>query len=335
MPRTTRKQRSQQQKKAQRKKADPIAVEAPVAPMGPVVDEPKQKYKSFRLSKKIKHPGARLPSSFTLTKRAFMHVWRYKKLFGIIAAAYLILTLLLVRGFIFTADLTVVKDAIVELFSGSVGQIAGSLTVMGLLVGSLNPQTEVAALYQTILILIFSLFMIWTLRQTYIGEIPKARDVFYRSSYPLVQFVIVVFIVGLQLTPLLVANFIYNAAIVSSVAVSFAEVFAVCVVIFLLVVWSLYMVTVSMIALYVVALPDMTPLRALRSAKGLVNHRRWTVMRKVLFLPVALSVIGFIAMVPIIIFLPAAAEVLFLIGSAFMLPLAHSYLYSLYRELLG
>lgn len=300
-----------------------------------MTDDPKAKYQSFRLSKKMKHPGAKLPSSFTLTKRAFMHVWRYKKLFGIIAAVYLLLTLVLVRGFIFTADITVVKDAITELFRGSVGQIAGSVTVMGLLVGSLNPQTEVAALYQTILLLIFSLFMIWTLRQTYIGEAPRARDVFYRSSYPLVQFVIVVFIVSLQLIPLLIANFIYNAAIVSGVVVSFAEVFAVCIVIFLLAVWSFYMISVSMVALYIVALPDMTPLKALRSAKSLVNHRRWTVMRKVLFLPIALSVIGFTAMVPIIILLPAAAEILFLIGSAFILPLAHSYLYSLYRELLG
>lgn len=334
MPRTTRKQRTQQKQKAQQK-ADANSKKAPVQPAEQVIDEPKQKYKSFRLSKKIKHPGAKLPSSFTLTKRAFVHVWRYKKLFGIIAAVYLVLTLLLVRGFIFTADITVVKDAIVELFKGSVGQIAGSLTVMGLLVGSLNPQTEVAALYQTILVLIFSLFMIWTLRQTYIGEVPKARDVFYRSSYPLVQFVVVVFIIGLQLVPLILANFLYNAAIVSSVAVSLTEVFAISVVIFLLVVWSLYMITVSVVALYIVALPDMTPLKALRSARGLVNHRRWTVMRKVLFLPVALSVIGFVAMVPIIIVVPSAAEILFLIGSAFMLPLAHSYLYSLYRELLG
>lgn len=334
MPRTTRKQRKSQTGKTPKKPetATKVAnIETPVVAPEP----PKQKYRSFRLTKKIKHPGAKLSGSFVLTGRAFKHVWRFKKLFAIIALTYLALNLLLVRGFIFTADISVVKDAITELFSGSVGQIAGSLTVMSLLAGSLNPTTEVAALYQTILLLIFSLFMIWALRQTYIGEAPRAREVFYRSSYPLVQFVVVVFIIGLQLIPLMIANFLYSAVILSSVAVSFAEVFAVSAVIFLLIVWSLYMITVSIFALYIVALPDMTPLRALRSAKGLVNHRRWTVMRKVLFLPVALTVIGFTCMVPIIIIVPFAAEVIFLIGSAFMLPLVHSYMYSLYRELLA
>lgn len=329
MPRTTDKTTKQTKKKQATKK--PVTVVKESAPR--ILERPN--YKSFRLSKRLKHPGAKLPGSFSLTKRAFVHVWRYKKLFAIIALVYLVLNLLLVRGFLFTADIGEIKSAIAELFTGSAGQIAGSLTVLGLLIGSLSPASEVAALYQSILVLLFSMFIIWTLRQTYAGELPRARDVFYKSTYPLVQFVIVVFVISLQLLPLLLANFIYTAAIASGLTTSLTEVFAVSAVAFLLVLWSLYMVTVSLFAVYIVTLPDMTPLKALRSAKGLVHHRRWTVMRKVLFLPLALSVISFAVMIPVILIASVAAEVIFIAGSAFVLPLVHSYIYALYRELLA
>lgn len=326
MPRTVTKTKKQSKPKkpatASRKAADKRVLARP-------------EYKSFRLSKKLKHPSKKLPGSFRLTKRAFVHIWRYKKLFAIIALTYLVFNLLLVRGFLFTADLGDIKAAMSELFSGSTGQIAGALTVMGLLVGSLNPASEVAALYQSFLVLVFSMFIIWGLRQTYAGELPRARDVFYKSSYPLVQFVIIIFVIGLQLIPLLLANFLYTATIASGLSTSFAEVLAWSVLVFLLVLWSLYMVTLSLFAVYIVTLPDMTPLKALRSAKGLVQYRRWTVMRKVIFIPFALTVCGFVVMLPLVWFLSSAAEIIFLILSAFILPIIHSYVYALYRELLA
>jgi hypothetical protein len=325
MPRTTQKKKQPVKKKrttASKNSNEPRVLERP-------------QYRSFRLSKRLKHPSKKLPSAFALTKRAFAHIWRYKRLFIIIAITYLLLNLLLVRGFLFTADLGDVKTAMSELFSGSAGQVAGALTVTGLLVGSLNPTSEVAGLYQSFLVLLFSLFMIWALRQTYAEEAPSARDVFYKSTYPLVQFMIIIFVIGIQLIPLLVANFLYTSVIVSGLSTSFAEVFAWSALIFLLVLWSLYMVTTTIFAAYIVTLPDMTPLKALRSAKGLVQYRRWTVMRKVIFIPFALSVCGFVIMLPVIWFLGSAAEIIFLILSAFVLPLIHSYVYALYRELLA
>ena len=64
-----------------------------------------------------------------------------------------------------------------------------------------------------------------------------------------------------------------------------------------------------MFALYIVTLPDMTPMKALRSARELVRYRRWTVLRKVLFLPLMLLVVAAIIMVPIIILADAAGPV--------------------------
>jgi hypothetical protein len=94
------------------------------------------------------------------------------------------------------------------------------------------------------------------------------------------------------------------------------------------------MVTSSVFALYIVTLPNVTPMAALRSARDLVLHRRWLIMRKVLFLPVALLVIAAIIMVPVIILSPAVAEWLFFGLSMLALAVVHSYMYGLYRELI-
>ncbi len=51
---------------------------------------------------------------------------------------------------------------------------------------------------------------------------------------------------------------------------------------FLLAMLTLIYVKSSLFALYIVTLPDMTPMKALRSARELARYRRWTVLRKIL-----------------------------------------------------
>jgi hypothetical protein len=94
------------------------------------------------------------------------------------------------------------------------------------------------------------------------------------------------------------------------------------------------MVSSSVFALYIVTLPDVTPMQALRSARELVRHRRWSIARKVLFLPVSLLVIAAAIMIPVILLLTPASEWAFFVLSMFSLAVIHSYMYGLYRELL-
>ncbi len=291
-------------------------------------------YKSFRLSKRLKHPSPKLPSGWSIFKRSLRHIWAHKKLFGGIFAIYLILLLLLVRGFALTQDLGVIKDAIQEIISGSLGKIAASVTIFGVLVSSSNPTTEVAATYQTILMILFSLVMIWTLRQVHAGEKITLKDAFYKSSYPLVPFLLILLVLGLQTLPLTAAAFLYNVTVGAGLAVGILEQLLWALLAGLLVLWSIYMLTSTVFALYIVTLPDMTPLKALRSTKGLVQFRRWTVMRKVLFLPFIFIIFGLLIMLPIIIIATPIAEVVYLLLVALAVPVAHSYAYSLYRELL-
>lgn len=292
-------------------------------------------YKSFKLHKRIKHPAPDLPSAWSIYKESVAHVWSQKKLYGGIGLIYLLITIVLVRGFIFTSDLSLAKETITELFNGFGGQVAGSFTVLGLLVESSNPSGITGSLYQSMILILISLVMIWALRQTQAGKSISIKEAFYKSSYPLVPFLLVMLVIGLQMLPLIIGNFLYGATITSGVAITVFEKVLWGLLVFMLVLLSIYMVSASVFALYIVTLPDMLPTQALKSAKNLVQFRRWTIMRKVLFLPFIILITGIIIMLPVIYVITPAAEIIFLLLTAALVIIGHSYMYSLYRKLLN
>ncbi len=304
-------------------------------PAGP--RRPKQtNYKSFRLHKRVKH-FVRLPNVWRLTKTAAHTLWAHKKLFIGITLVYGVLNLIFVQGITSGAgDVNSLKDTLNQAFNGHLAGLASSLGVFTLLVGSAgNASNGTAGAYQLFLALIASLAMIWTLRQVFAETIPRVRDGYYKGIYPLVPFVLVLAVIGLQLLPWLVGASLYSLVINNGIAVYFVEKFLWALLYALLALLSAYMVSSSVFALYIVTLPDMTPMKALRSARELVRHRRWTVLRKVLALPVVLLLVAAVIMVPIIIWLtPLAQWVFFLLTMAALLAV-HAYMYTLYRELLN
>jgi hypothetical protein len=79
----------------------------------------------------------------------------------------------------------------------------------------------------------------------------------------------------------------------------------------------------------------MTPMKAIKSARGLVKGRRGLVLKKMVFLPVLLLIITGIIMLPFIYLVPAIAAWLFYLLSLVGLVYIHSYLYALYRGLIN
>jgi hypothetical protein len=146
---------------------------------------------------------------------------------------------------------------------------------------------------------------------------------------------LVLLIVSLQLLPLLIGSSLYSLVITNGIAVNALEKGLWLVFFLALALWTLYMISASLFALYIVTLPEMTPLKALRSARELVRGRRWTVLRKILYLPLLLLVVAAIIMVPIIIWLTALAQWVFFLLTMFSLIAIHTYMYNLYRELLN
>lgn len=263
-------------------------------------------------------------------------MWQNKDLFIGITLLYGLLNLLLVQGLASNTDVGNLKHSLNQLFTGNVGSLVSAAGVFVILVGSAgNGSSQTAGAYQLILGLITSLAVIWALRQILAGKKIRVRDAYYRGVYPLVPFVLVLIVIGLQLIPLLIGATLYSIVMTGGIAVLAVEQILWALLFLVLALFSLYMICSSLFALYIVTLPDMTPMKALRSARELVRYRRWMVLRKILALPVMLFIAAAIIMVPIIVWLTPLAQWVFFLLTMAALVVVHSYMYTLYRELLN
>lgn len=294
-----------------------------------------EKYKSFRLSKKIKPDNPPIPGIYRLFKQSVSLFVSNKKLFLGITFFYIILSLVFVTGFGLPFDLIQTKNEITETLGENVDSFTTSFALFGFLVsqGS-SAQNEAGAIYQMFLSLIFSLVIIWSIRQIYAGEKITVKQGFYQGVYPLVPFLLVLCVLGLQLIPLLVGNFLLSTVLANGLAITFAEKFVWFLLFCLLALLSLYMLISSTFALYIVTLPNMTPIQALRSARNLVLHRRLQIFLRLLGFPILSIFIFLVILLPLIYLMPAAAGAVFTIMSGLILFFFHAYMYNLYRSLL-
>lgn len=303
----------------------------------------KRQYKSFRLNKPIRRPAQqKLPTAWALLREAWLLLSARRGFFIGVVAVYGILQLVLVTGVVSsgTAD---VRDALLTAADGVSGALLTSLTLTTYVASTTGQAgTDQGAVYQFILIITAGLAVIWALRRVeslraskpQTDEKLRIRDAYYKGMAPLVPFVLVLVVILLQLIPLLIGGWLFSVVLQGGIAVSlieqllwglFSSVFAVL---------SIYLVLSSLFALLIVTLPDMTPMQALRSSRGLVLHRRWELIRKFLFF-VVVAVLGlFVIMMPIAFWLPAIAPWLLYALFTALFAVLLSYMYVIYRELL-
>lgn len=292
------------------------------------------KYRTFKLAKAIKHSRPTIKGSIKLFAVSFQQIWRARKLFLGITAIYTLLILLLVRGFSISQDLLETRRQLQETLGSEVSSATIGIGLFGYLISSTNQLTASSGLYSSLLLLIFSLAIIWALRQAQAAAPARIRDAFYIGLRPIGPFVTILIIIALQLIPLFVANFLFNVAFINGVAVGILEKVFSGTIIGLLAVLSLYLVTSSLFALYIVTLPDVEPGQALKSARELVAFRRWMVMRRILSLGFILLIIVITLILPMLFYVTRLAEWLFF-GMSMIFPvIIHAYMYNLYKELL-
>lgn len=292
-------------------------------------------YKSFKLSKKIKNPSEPLPGIYKLYKQSLSLLLNNKKLFFGISAIYILLNLLFVSGLSLTTDFNEARQSFTEAFGEQSTKINTSFALFGFLISSGNSsQSEAGGVYRLFLTLIVSLVFIWAIRQIYAGAIPTVKQSFYQAVYPLVPFILVLSVVGLQLIPFLFGSFLTSIVFSAGIAATAVEKIIWILIFLLLSLLSLYMVASSAFALYIVTLPDMTPMKALRSARGLVLHRRTSVILRMLGLPIVSLFLFAVILFPVILLVPFLAVPVFICLTGLALFMAHAYMYNLYRALL-
>jgi hypothetical protein len=291
------------------------------------------KYESFRLHKPIAKRMPEMAGAFRLLFRAIKLLCSNWKLFGGIILIYLILELVLVQGLsLLTSGNSLGTTK--HLISGASNVATTSTSLFLLLVGNGTGNTSSSA-YQFVLLLLLSLVLIWTIRQHYLGAVVRIRDGFYKGLGQLVPFILVLLSIGAELIPGALGIILYTAVTTNGIASTMVEHVLWGLITVILISVSCYLVAGSIFALYIVTLNDMTPVRALRMASKLVHNRRLLVIRKIIFLPIAIFIIMAILVVPFLLFAVKVAPAVFFIVTALMVALLHTYLYGLYRELLN
>jgi len=279
---------------------------------------------------------APLPKARKLFWRVLKQIWAYKALFSGLIIIYGLLDLILVHGLTNTSDFNSINSVLQDGVGGIFGKALTSFLSFGYLVSNSNSggTTDTSGLYQTVLILLCSLAFIWAFRQVVLKQKVRIRDCFYLGMYPLVPFLLLFLLGGIQLLPMGIGGGIFSTVINTGIAVHLWEKGLFLLAFILLAFWSLRMVTATIFAFYIVTLPNMTPVLAYRTARNLVYGRRWLLWRKLIFLPIILLILAAAIEIPLIVFSAPLAVWTFFILSMLALPLVHGYLYNLYRDML-
>jgi len=282
---------------------------------------------SEEISKRTK-----LPNVFTISKNSLLNININWKQFSIVSAIYFFLTLLLVRGFSATVNILQLKNTY---FASKHSSIGSDFSAFGSLIGtSTTSPTASNNLYQTFLFIIFSLVFIWMLRQVLINNHLNVSSNFYKSQTPLIPFIIVTIFLIIEMLPLIIGLFIYATVFSNGIAVHLLEKILLGGISLGFALISVFLLVSSVFAIYIVTLPDIRPIQALRSSWRLVKKRRMVILRKVLFLPIALVLVVSLISIIFIAIIPGIAAYVYFALSVVSLLLAHSYLYNLYREMI-
>lgn len=291
------------------------------------------KKQSRAKAKKMVKARQPLPGAFRLSWRAALIFRQHWRTLGGIVLVYLILNIFFASGIsnVSSAFSTIKSD----LQANNGHNLAKAAGGFASLVGSAGASgSSTGSTLQSVLFVIESLVIIWALRHLLSGQLVSVKQAYYKSMSPLIPFLLVIFVIIIQLLPMTIGAAVF-AAIVTSVfpGTALASLLS-AIALILLAIWSLYMISSSIFALYIVTLPDMQPRQALRSAKDLVSFRRLIVVRRILFLPLLIFVVMGLVIVPLILLASAIVPAVFYILSMLAILFVHAYLYSLYRGML-
>ena len=192
------------------------------------------------------------------------------------------------------------------------------------------------------------LVTVWILRSRLAGHKVKLRDALYNAGAPIISTILVVGLILVQLLPALIALILFSAAVATQfLANPFAAIIFALVAGGLLLL-SLYWLVGSVVALVVVTVPGMYPMKAVQVAGDLVTSRRLRVIFRILWCLVVVLLFFGITMIPIIILdnllknvwqvvsldIPIVPVTLMVVSSIAVIFVA-SYIYLFYRHLVS
>lgn len=311
-------------------------------------------HRSFRRTRRRDYVRSlRLPGYFGFTAYVHKTLWKYRVPLLIITTVYTVIILLLVNVMSEQTyqDITsTVQETTSGLIEGTLGPVSNAAITLLAAVTSGGASSNGASsqiggtAVGVFVVLLVWLTVVWYLRNRLAGHSIKVRDAFYNAGSPVLSTFVIFLVIILQLIPLAVAIAAIVAGIQTNLFVNGAAAMLVSFVVFLLLSLSLYWITASFMALVVVTLPGMYPLRALVVAGDMVVGRRIRILLRILWMLLVVVVVWALIMVPIIMFdgwikqvqpaiawlpiVPFALQIM----STFTLVWVAGYIYLLYRK---
>ena len=241
-----------------------------------------------------------------------------------------------------------VSESLGKIFDGGVGQLlnAGMLTFSSLAVDTTSLRAEQGVML-ALLVLMTWLTAVWLLREILLGFKPKLRDGLYNATAPLISTSVVLLILLIQLSPVGIMALAYSALVSVHILTEGFGMMLFGLLAASVLTLVLYWVTSTIIALVVVALPGMYPLRAIQAASDLVVGRRLRIMLRIVWAFVYSSVIWCVVMVSLVLLERGLSSKLKWLESVPIVPFAGAfmmallfvwlaaYIYLLYRKVVA
>lgn len=309
-------------------------------------------HRSFRRTYRRDYARSlKLPGYWAFTDHVRKILWNNKRLFVWVLVVYAVLTISVVNlasESLYSELRTTLNDTTAEIFNGFWGEVGKSgLLLLGGLSGSFNnaPTDSQSQTYMLLGGLLLWLTTVWLLRALSAGARPKMRDGLYNAGAPIVPTIFVSFVAVLQLLPVALVLYGYNAAVGSGLLDGGIEAMMFWSAAAVLVLLSAYWLTSTLIAMVIVTLPGMYPLQALRTAGDLVIGRRVRILLRLVWMLLLVAVTWAVVAIPTIMLdgwiksivpyftgLPVVPVMLLVMGSVTLIWIA-AYIYLLYRRI--
>lgn len=291
----------------------------------------------------------KLPGYVAFTHSVNKKLWQYRKTFLLLGVVYAVLFAVLVgvgSQDIYQSFTQEIKAAGEEVLDGdfnALGQ-AGLLFVSIATVGINDQMGESQQIFTIILGLMVWLATVWLLRNLLAGHKVRLRDGLYSAGAPFFATVLIAALIAIQLLPIAIAMIGYAAANASGLLAGGVEAMLFWLAAGALGLLSLYWVTSSLVAMIIITLPGMYPMKAIRIAGDMMLGRRVKVLLRwlwmllavalswaVVLFPVILLDLGLKSLWPAVSWLPILPVVILLL-STFTIIWCAAYVYLFYRE---
>ncbi len=307
-------------------------------------------HRSFRRTRRRDYVRSlKLPGYWSFTAKVWLMLWRHRRLFSLLVLLY-VLFIFLIGGVTNQATYQEISDLVNQSTGevsrgvwGSVGQ-AGLLLVSAFVSpGDISAEQQI---YMSLIATMLWLTVVWLLRDIMAGHKPRLRDGIYSAGAPIAASIVVAVVGVIQLVPVGIVALVYSGLtsvglLSEGVGLMIFWTFAV-----LVATLVLYWMTPTFLALVIVTLPGMYPMRALKVASDVVVGRRLRILYRILWMLLMVVLAWAAVMIPITLLDVALKNALSAIKSVPIVPVvavimssvtamwAATYIYLLYRRII-